>query len=91
MHHTGEKFDNKKQMKKLLREGYVIKKCKQSIRANETPKQSQERNKRNRIKTTKTRFSQKMRSETIEDAMASFKTECRKQPVYICTSCHRLL
>ena len=32
-----------------------------------------------------------MRSETIEDTMASFKTECRKQPVYICTSCHRLL
>ena len=67
------------------------KKHKQSIRANETPKQSQERKKRNRIKTTKTRFSQKIRSETIEDEMASFKTECRKQPVYICTSCHRLL
>ena len=25
MHHTGEKFDNQKQMRKLLREGYMIK------------------------------------------------------------------
>ena len=27
----------------------------------------------------------------VQDAMNNFKAECRKQPIYICTSCHRLL
>ena len=37
------------------------------------------------------RLAKKLKVETIDDAMNNFKTECIKQPVYICTSCHRLL
>ena len=37
------------------------------------------------------RLAKKLKVETIDDAMNNFKTECKKQPVYICTSCHRLL
>ena len=33
----------------------------------------------------------KKSQETLEDAMNNFKSETKKQPVYICTSCHRLL
>ena len=29
--------------------------------------------------------------ETINEATSNFKRECKKQPVYIYTSCHRLL
>ena len=37
------------------------------------------------------RQTKKLKSETVEDAMNNFKDEYHKQPVYICTSCHRLL
>ena len=64
---------------------------KQTTRANETLKQSQERKQADKIQTSKTRLFKKNKIETIEDAMNRFKLQCRKQPVYVCTSCHRLL
>ena len=36
-------------------------------------------------------MTKKLKVETIDDAMKNFKAECKKQPIYICTSCHRLL
>ena len=36
-------------------------------------------------------MAKKLKVKTIDDAMTNFKAECKKQPVYICTSCHRLL
>ena len=43
------------------------------------------------MKTSQTRLAKKTKVETIDDAMNNFKSEVKKQPVYICTSCHRLL
>ena len=40
---------------------------------------------------SQTRLAKKTKVETIDDAMNNFKSEVKKQPVYICTSCHRLL
>ena len=37
------------------------------------------------------RLLKKLKHETVHDAMNNFKNQCKKQPVYICTSCHRLL
>ena len=37
------------------------------------------------------RLSKKLKCETVQDVMNKFKEQCKKQPVYICTSCHRLL
>ena len=42
-------------------------------------------------KTSQTRLTKKSKVETIDEAKSNFKRECKKQPVYICTSCHRLL
>ena len=67
------------------------KKRKQTRRANETLEQSQHRKKADKTQRYKTRLSKKLKSPTIEDAMNNFKSECKKQPVYICTVCHRLL
>ena len=67
------------------------KKRKQTTRANETLEQSQQRKKADKSQKYKTRLSKKLKSPTIEDAMNNFKSECKKQPVYICTVCHRLL
>ena len=44
-----------------------------------------------KTKTSQTRLAKKSKVETIDEAMNNFKRECKKQPVYICTSCHRLL
>ena len=44
-----------------------------------------------KTKTSQTRLTKKSKVETIDEAMTNFKKECKKQPVYICTSCHRLL
>ena len=41
---------------------------------------------RKRVQQTK-----KLKYETVQDAMNKFNDEYRKQPVYICTLCHRLL
>ena len=64
---------------------------KQTRRANETLKQSQERKEAVKTQISKRRLFKKKKIETVEDAMNSFKLQCRKQPVYVCTSCHRLL
>ena len=67
------------------------KKHKQTRRANETLEQLQHRKKADKDHRYKTRLSKKLKVPTIEDAMNNFKSECQKQPVYICTACHRLL
>ena len=67
------------------------KKRKQKRKANETLEQSQQRKKADKSQKYKTRLSKKLKCPTIEDAMNNFKSECKKQPVYICTVCHRLL
>ena len=63
----------------------------QTKRANETLEQSQHRKEIDKTWRCKTRLSSKLKCPTIEDAMNNFKLECKKQPVYICTACHRLL
>ena len=45
----------------------------------------------NKTNMSQTRLAKKLKVETVDDAMKNFKAECKKQPVYICTSCHRLL
>ena len=67
------------------------KQCKKTSRAHETPEQTEQRQQMNRTKTSQTRRAKKLKVETIDNAMTNFKAECKKQPVYICTSCHRLL
>ena len=44
-----------------------------------------------RTQISEKRLSKTFKCETIDDAMNNFKLECKKQPVYICKSCHRLL
>ena len=44
-----------------------------------------------KMKTSQTRLAKKTKVETIDGAMNNFKSEVKKQPVNICTSCHRLL
>ena len=44
-----------------------------------------------KTKKSQTRSAKKLKVETVDDAMKNFKAECKKQPIYICTSCHRLL
>ena len=66
------------------------KQCKKISRAHETPEQTEQRQQMNRTKTSQTRRAKKLKVETIDNAMTNFKAECKKQPVYICTSCHRL-
>ena len=65
--------------------------CKKTSRTQETPEQTKHRQQIDKIKTSQTRLAKKLKVETIDDAMKNFKAECRKQPIYICTSCHRLL
>ena len=60
-------------------------------RAQETPQKTQQRQQMNKTSMSQNRMAKKLKVETIDDAMNNFKTECKKQPVYICTSCHRLL
>ena len=67
------------------------KKHKQILRANETQEQTKRRQNIARIQMCHNRLSKKLKCETIQDAMNNFKEQCKKQPVYICTSCHRLL
>ena len=45
----------------------------------------------NRIQMAHNRLLKKLKHETVDNAMNNFKNECKKQPLYICTSCHRLL
>ena len=66
-------------------------KCNKTSRAQETPAKTKERQHMNKTKTSQTRLAKKSNVLTIDEAMSNFKKECKKQPVYICTSCHRLL
>ena len=67
------------------------KRYKQILKANETQEQVKHRQEIARTHMSHKRLSKKLKCETVQDAMNNFKAECRKQPVYICTSCHRLL
>ena len=60
-------------------------------RIQETPQQTKQQQQIDKIKTSQTMLAKKLKVETIDDAMNKFKAECKKQPIYICTSCHRLL
>ena len=64
---------------------------KKASRADETPQQAKHRQQMNKTNMSQTRLAKKLKVETVDDAMKKFKAECKKQPVYICTSCHRLL
>ena len=61
------------------------------MRANENNQQTKQRQNMNRIQMAYNRLLKKLKHETVDDAMNNFKNQCKKQPVYICTSCHRLL
>ena len=65
--------------------------CKNTSRAQETPQETKKRQQTTKMKILQTRLAKKTKVETIDDAMNNFKSEVKKQPVYICTSCHRLL
>ena len=65
--------------------------CKNTSRAQETPQQTKKRQEMAKMNISQTRLAKKTKVETIDDAMNNFKSEVKKQPVYICTSCHRLL
>ena len=65
--------------------------CKNTSRAQETPQETKKRQQIAKMKISQTRLAKKTKVETIDDAMNNFKSEVKKQPVYICTSCHRLL
>ena len=65
--------------------------CNKTSRAQETPVKTTQRQHMDKTKTSQTRLAKKLKVETIDEAMSNFKKECKKQPVYICTSCHRLL
>ena len=62
--------------------------CKKTSRTQETPEQTKQRQQIDKIKTSQIRLAKKLKVETIDDAMKNFKAECKKQPIYICTSCH---
>ena len=64
---------------------------KKASRANETPEETKQRQQMDKTKKSQTRSAKKLKVETVDDAMKNFKAECKKQPIYICTSCHRLL
>ena len=65
--------------------------CKNTSRAQETPQETKKHQQIAKMKISQTRLAKKTKVETIDDAMNNFKSEVKKQPVYICTSCHRLL
>ena len=79
---TPEQTSQRKNSDKLYRK---------TSRADETPQQTKERQQLRKNKETESRQAKKLKVETVDDAMNKFKLECKKQPVYICTSCHRLL
>ena len=65
--------------------------CKNTSRAQETSQQTKKHQEMAKMNISQTRLAKKTKVETIDDAMNNFKSEVKKQPVYICTSCHRLL
>ena len=64
---------------------------KKTSREQETPQETKQRQEVNKANMSHTRLAKKLKVETIDNAMKNFKAECKKQPIYICTSCHRLL
>ena len=64
---------------------------KKASRANETPEQTKQHQQMDKTKKSQTRLAKKLGVETVDDTMTNFKARCKKQPIYICTSCHRLL
>ena len=67
------------------------KRHKQVLRASETGKETKQRQDITRIQMANSRLSKKLKYETVDNALNNFRTQCKKQPVYICTSCHRLM
>ena len=65
--------------------------CNKTSRAQETPVKTTQQQHMDKTKTSQTQLAKKSKVETIDEAMTNFKRECKKQPVYICISCHRLL
>ena len=65
--------------------------CNKTSRAQETPAKTKQQQHMDKTKTSQTRLAKKLKVEKIDEAMNNFKRECKKQPVYICTLCHRLL
>ena len=82
--------ESEKEHQTVKRQEYH-KKHKQALRANESEAQTKQRQKVDRIQKAQNRASKKLKFETVHDAMNNFKSQCKKQPVYICTSCHRLM
>ena len=64
---------------------------KKASRADETPQQTKQRQQMNKTNMPQTRLAKKLKVETIDDAMKNFKAECKKQPIYICTSCQTVM
>ena len=62
---------------------------KKSSRADETPEQTKQCQQMDKTKKSQARLAKKLKVQTVDDAMKNFKAECKKQPIYICTSCHR--
>ena len=64
---------------------------KKASRANETPEQTKQHQWMDKTKKLQTRSAKQLKVEIVDDAMKKFKAQCKKQPIYICTTCHRLL
>ena len=64
--------------------------CNKTSRAQETPEKTKQLQHIDKTNTSQTRLAKKSKVVTIDEAMSNFRKECKKQPVYICTSCHRL-
>ena len=65
--------------------------CKHARRTKESSEQSLHSTHVNNIQPSKTSLPNKIKCETITDAMNNFNAQCKKQPVYVCTSHHRLI
>ena len=76
-------------MKTRIRREYYAS-YRRRVRHSETHETSVNRQEQDRLHKSQNRLMKKSQG-TVEDAMNNFKSEIKKQPVYICTSCHRLL
>ena len=61
------------------------------VREEETPEETTQRRQSDRLQKTNNRKLKRERVETVDEAIQNFKFKWKKQPVYICISCHRLL
>lgn len=60
------------------------------VREEETSEQTTQMRHSDRLQKANNRTLKRERVETMEETIANFEFECKKQPVYICISCHRL-